>query len=93
MAGGTAKCTIAAVDDPTQSNYVVERNVPAASRVYKDGVQQIEESAVLHRIEIFSQGDLQTIAEIPEHRLVLIDQPNQRRVKELNDRMKEVTEE
>jgi DNA repair ATPase RecN len=93
LAGGTAKCTIAAVDDPSQSNYVVERNVPAGSRVYKDGVQQIDESAVLHRIEIFSQGDLQTIAEIPERRLALIDRPNQRRVKELNDRMKEVTEE
>ena len=40
-------------------------------------------SAVLHRIEIFSQGDLQTIAEIPERRLALIDRPNQRRVEEL----------
>lgn len=93
LAGGTAKCTIAAVDDPSQSKYVVERNVPAPSRVYRDGVQQIDDSAVLHRIEIFSQGDLQTIAERPERRLALIDRPNQKRVAELAERLKQLTEE
>ncbi len=92
LAGGTAKCAIGAADDPTQSKYVVERNAPAPSRVYRDGVQQIDDSAVLHRIEIFSQGDLQTIAERPERRLALIDRPNQRRVAELARRMKEITE-
>ena len=62
LAGGTAKCTIAA-DDPGQTQFVVERNVPAPTRIYRDGVQQTSDSAVLHRIEIFSQGDLQTIAD------------------------------
>jgi DNA repair ATPase RecN len=93
LAGGTAKCTIAATDDPSQSKYVVERNVPAPSRVYRDGVQQIDDSAILHRIEIFSQGDLQTIAERPERRLALIDRPNQKRVAELTHRLEELTEE
>ena len=91
LAGGTAKCAIGVADDPTQTKYVVERNAPAPSRVYRDGVQQIDESAVLHRIEIFSQGDLQTIAEKPERRLALVDRPNQRRVEELARRMKDVT--
>jgi DNA repair ATPase RecN len=93
LAGGTAKCTIAATDDPSQSKYVVERNIPANPRVYRDGVQQIDDASVLHRIEIFSQGDLQTIAERPDRRLALIDRPNQKRVAELELRMKEVTEE
>ena len=93
LAGGTAKCTIAAADDPSQSKYVVERNITAPSRVYRDGVQQIDDSSVLHRIEVFSQGELQTIAERPERRLALIDRPNQKRVAELKSRMKEITDE
>jgi DNA repair ATPase RecN len=93
LAGGTAKCTLAAIDDPSQSKYVLERNVPAPSRVYRDGVQQIDDASVLHRIEIFSQGDLQTIAERPDRRLALIDRPNQKRVVELGERLKSLTEE
>jgi len=92
LASGTAKCTIAA-DDPAQTQFVVERNVPAPTRIYRDGVQQTSDSAVLHRIEIFSQGDLQTIAERPERRLALIDRPNQRRVGELAAKVSEVTDE
>ncbi len=67
--------------------------MPAASRIYRNGVQQISDSAVLHRIEIFSQGDLQTIAERPDRRLALIDRPNQRRVAELAAKVSEVTDE
>lgn len=93
LAGGTAKCAIGIADDPAQSKYVVERNAPASSRVYRDGVQQIDDSAVLHRIEIYSQGDLQTIAERPERRLALIDRPNQQRVAELIGQRAEVTQE
>jgi predicted nucleic acid-binding Zn-ribbon protein len=61
--------------------------------VYRDGVQQIDDVAVLHRIEIYSQGDLQTIAERPERRLALIDRPNQRRVADLMARTKEIGDE
>ena len=93
LAGGTAKCAIGVADDPTQSKYIVERNAPAPSRVYRDGVQQIDNATVLHRIEIFSQGDLQTIAERPQRRLALIDRPNQRQVAELAKRVERVTEE
>jgi DNA repair ATPase RecN len=93
MAGGTAKCTIAALEEPSELKYVIERNVQAPARVYRDGVQQIDDSAMLHRIEIFSQGDLQTIAEWPERRLALIDRPNQQRVIELGGRMTKVTQE
>ena len=93
LAGGTAKCTFAASDDPSQSKYVVERNIPVASRLYRDGVQQIDDSSLLHRIEIFSQGDLQTIAEQPDRRLALIDRPNQKRVEDLSRRLGVVTKE
>jgi DNA repair ATPase RecN len=91
LAGGTAKCTFAASDDPSQSKYIVERNIPRPSRVYRDGVQQIDDATLLHRIEIFSQGDLQTIAERPDRRLALIDRPNQQRVEDLSRRLQEVT--
>lgn len=93
LAGGTAKCMFAASDDPSQSKYVVERNIPVPSRVYRDGVQQIDDSSLLHRIEIFSQGDLQTIAEQPDRRLALIDRPNQKRVEDLSLRLGEMTKE
>lgn len=93
LAGGTAKCTFAAFDDPSQSKYVVERNIPVASRLYRDGVQQIDDNSLLHRIEIFSQGDLQTIAEQPDRRLALIDRPNQKRIEDLTRRSGEVTKE
>jgi chromosome segregation ATPase len=93
LAGGTAKCTFAASDDPSQSKYIVERNIPVPSRVYRDGVQQIDDATLLHRIEIFSQGDLQTIAERPDRRLALIDRPNQKRVEELSHRLQELTKE
>ena len=93
LAGGTVKCTVAAMGDPAQSRYVLERNVPAGTRVYKDGVQQIDGSAILHRIEIFSQGDLQEIAQRPDRRLGLIDRPNKMRVEELGERVKSLTAE
>lgn len=93
LAGGTAKCTFAASEDPAQSQYVVERNIPAPSRVYRDGVQQIDDATLLHRIEIFSQGDLQTIAEHPDRRLALIDRPNQKRIEDLSHRLQDVTKE
>lgn len=92
LAGGTAKCTLGAPEDPAESKFVVERNVPTTPRIYRDGVQQIESGDVLHKIEIYSQGDLQTIAEHSDRRLALIDRPNQQRVAELNDKKKKVTE-
>lgn len=93
LVGGTAKCAFFATDDPSQSSFVVERSMPGPTRVYRDGVQQIEDVTLLHRIEIFSQGDLQSVAERPDRRLALIDRPNQKRVAELSERLHEVTSE
>jgi chromosome segregation ATPase len=92
LSGGTAKCTFAATDDPSSSKYVIERTIPSLSRVYRDGVQQIDDDALLHRIEIFSQGDLQSIAQRADRRLALIDRPNQKRVEELSRRLHDVTQ-
>lgn len=91
LGGGTAKCVIGVPEDPAESSYVVERNAPGASRVYRDGVQLVDDTAVLHKIEIFSQGDLLTIAEQPERRLALIDRPNQRQVTDLKSRLEAIT--
>jgi len=71
LAGGTARCTLSQPRDPSEPTFVLERNPQSSTRVFRDGVQQIDGAAILHRIEIYSQGDLQTIAEKPERRLAL----------------------
>ncbi|MGD9691419.1 MAG: AAA family ATPase [Phycisphaerales bacterium] len=91
LAGGTARCTLARQKDPADPTYVLERNIQSPTRVFRDGVQQIDGSGVQQRIEIYSQGDLQTIAEQPQRRLALIDRPNQRRVDELAALRKRIT--
>lgn len=83
LAGGTARCTLTQPADPLESSYVVERNLQAGSRVFRDGVQQVDGAHILQRMEVYSQGDLQSIAEQPKRRLALIDRQNQSRVEEL----------
>lgn len=92
LAGGTARCILAQPNNPAEPTFVLERNVQAPTRVFRDGVQQIDGGAVQQRIEIYSQGDLQTIAEQPQRRLALIDRPNQHRVEQLAALRKGVTE-
>lgn len=92
LAGGTARCTLARPRDPAEPTFVLERNVQTPTRVFRDSVQQVDGSTVQQRIEIYSQGDLQTIAEQPQRRLALIDRPNQRRVEELAALRKSVTD-
>lgn len=82
LGGGTARCELVNVADP-ESDLLVERDPDSPPRVFRDGIQQIEPADVLRRIEIYSQGDLQRIAEQPSKRLALIDKPNEKRVAEL----------
>lgn len=91
LAGGTARCTLTPSLVPGDSAYVVERNTQNPPRVFRDGVQQIDDPGLLHRVEIYSQGDLHGIAEQAERRLSLIDRPNQARVSELRQQVAELT--
>jgi ABC-type cobalamin/Fe3+-siderophores transport system ATPase subunit len=63
----------------------VEREVGAAPQVYREGVRELSESQVLQRVEIYSQGDLQLIAQDDPRRLDLVDRPHKARVDALKD--------
>lgn len=73
---GTARCTIRQVGSDGPSGVTIERDVDSGPRVYRDDIKEISDRSVLDCIEIYSQGDLQAIAEKDELRLELIDRPN-----------------
>lgn len=83
LKGGTASCVLGEMDGNHGLEFVVERTPGSESRVFREGVQQIDAANHLHRVEIFSQGDLQGLAENPARRLALVDRPNQARVDNL----------
>jgi hypothetical protein len=69
LGAGSARCEVT----DGQSSYVLERELDSPTRIYVDGVREHAGSEILHRIEIFSQGDLQRIADDNDGRLELID--------------------
>ncbi len=81
LAGGTAKCDLR--DDNGALALTLEREIGAEPRVYRDGVKQLDSRDVLRCVEIYSQGELQRIAEDGSRRIDLIDQPNQKRIDQL----------
>lgn len=91
LGAGTARCELAKEAEETDS-LLVERDPDSPPRVFRDGIQQIDPADVLRRIEIYSQGDLQRIAEQPSKRLALIDKPNEKRVAELAAQRAQITE-
>lgn len=84
LEGGTARVEIAESRSGERSELSIERSNDGAPRVFRDGVKEIADArAVLKCVEIYSQGDLQRIAEDGLKRLDLIDQPNRQRVDQL----------
>lgn len=73
---GLARCDIVQVDHTGDTKLTVERDIDSAPRVYREGIKELSDVSVLHSVEIYSQGDLQRIAECDELRLELIDRPN-----------------
>lgn len=91
LGGGVARCTLSGhASNPDIATFLIERNIQGKPRVFRDGVQQIDGAEIIRSVEIYSQGDLQAIAEAPERRLALIDRPNQRLVDELRRRRSRV---
>jgi hypothetical protein len=82
LGGATARCEVVDTGIETQS-MTIERDVGTDSRIYKDGVKQLADQDILRCVEIYSQGELQRIAEEPRRRLELIDRPNQKKISEL----------
>jgi hypothetical protein len=90
LAGGTARCEL--VEGPPDSPLVVERHVDAeAPTVARDKVKELSGPPVLDRIEIYSQGDLQRIAEDGGRRLELIDRPHRTKIDGLLEKRRDAT--
>jgi hypothetical protein len=85
LGAGSVRCETTADADGEPAAHVVEREVGGEPRVYLDGVREHASRSALHKIEIFSQGDLQLIADDAHEdlRIALIDRPNTARVAEL----------
>jgi DNA repair ATPase RecN len=75
---GCVQCEIITENSIDEIRYVLEREVGSAPRIFQDGVREHAHREILHGIEVFSQGDLQRIAEDgnDEMRLALMDRPN-----------------
>lgn len=81
LGDGTAKCVVVNLrENGEEEELLLERSIDSSTRVYREGVQEVGASGVFDRIEIYSQGQLEQVAENPLLRLQLIDRPNQERV-------------
>jgi hypothetical protein len=67
---GSVRCE---VTDDTGATYIIERELGDVARIYQDGVREHDRRALFHEIEIFSQGDLQRLADDDKGRLSLVD--------------------
>ena len=58
----------------------VERELGVTPQIYREGVRELTDNTVLQRLEIYSQGDLQLIAQDDRLRLDLIDRSHKAKV-------------
>ena len=63
----------------------VERELGVTPQIYREGVRELSDSSVLQRLEIYSQGDLQLIAQDDRLRLDLIDRSHKAKVDKFKD--------
>jgi hypothetical protein len=89
LAGGTAHCELEDAGGGDQSAWTIERDLDSPPRVFHDGVKEVADLSLLSRIEIYSQGDLQRIAQFGDRRLDLIDRPNKVAIDGLLERRKD----
>ena len=85
LGGATVRCEIRDQpgDDPAAgTSYTIERDLGGEPRIYCEGVKDHADAGVRNQIEIYSQGDLQRIAEDDRLRLALVDRPHRRAVRE-----------
>jgi putative AbiEii toxin of type IV toxin-antitoxin system len=87
LRAGSVRCNVIDIGNSIPTTFVLERELDGETRIFVDGVREHANREVLQGIEVFSQGDLQRIAEDEnnEMRLELIDRPNRARVIHLKD--------
>lgn len=83
LGDGTATCTADQADGAT---LIIERDIGRRPQVLRDGVEQADNIGVLAQIEVYSQGDLQRIAEEPRRSLALVDRRLRARRTEIEER-------
>ncbi len=85
LGAGSIRCEFATTNAAGETSQLVERDVGNEPRIFQDGIREHADLGVLKDIEIFSQGDLQRIAEDrnDEMRLGLIERPNANRIEVL----------
>ena len=86
LRAGSVRCALETADSSSQQEVTLEREVGGEPRIFVDGVREHTNRDLLRDIEIFSQGDLQRLAEDDNDklRLALIDRPHRNQVAELN---------
>ena len=94
LRAGSVRCALETADSGSQQEVTLEREVGGEPRIFVDGVREHTNRDLLRDIEIFSQGDLQRIAEDDNDklRLALIDRPHRNQVAELNAERRKASE-
>ena len=75
LGNGTIRCKLIVTDNIEKKDFIIEREIGSDPRIYRDDVREYENKNILNKMEIYSQGDLQRIAENDKERLKLIDRP------------------
>jgi predicted ATPase len=87
LRAGSVRCDVVVRESDGESLHVLEREVGGEPRLFQDGVHERARRDLCPDIEIFSQGDLQRIADdrSDELRLNLIDRPHAARMRALRE--------
>jgi ABC-type cobalamin/Fe3+-siderophores transport system ATPase subunit len=87
LRAGVVRCDVSVDDSREQYNVTLERELDAPPRTYRDSVREYTSSELLGHIEVYSQGDLQRLAEDDEQgmRLDLIDRPQLSKIRKLQE--------
>lgn len=93
LGAGSVRCEIISNSIEGETFLSIEREIDSEPRIYKDGVKNFDDPSILSRIEIYSQGDLQKIAEQENLRLQLIDRPNLAKINDISNKQKLVVNE
>lgn len=88
LGAGSIQCHVNSQLGEEILKFTLDREVGSATRIYQDGVREHSDNDVLHKVEIFSQGDLQRIAEDNSRRIALIDRPNTAKIKKFTKERK-----
>lgn len=86
---GTIRCVLSS-EDRERSRFTVERELSSQPRIYIDDVLQRTDHSLPRLFEVYSQGDLQRVAESRGDRLKLIDNPIHHQVQPLKARKAEL---